>query len=345
MSQNTMPVSLLGRSKIQVSRICLGTMTYGQQNSEPEAFEQMDYARQLGINFFDTAELYAIPPRPDTCGATEIIIGNWLKARSQRDQIVLATKITGRTENLSWIRNGSRHTKAQIDEAIEGSLKRLQTDYIDLYQLHWPDRRYAGFGFHTYQHYDDDYASFETILEALETHKKAGRIREIGLSNESPFGVMKFLGAGHPRVQSIQNAYNLVNRTFEYGLAEIALNEQVGLLAYSPLAQGYLTGKYRGGSEPKGARRTLFGRMGRYEGPGGLGMIDAYCDLAQSMGWDPADMALKFVDTRPFVTATIIGATTMDQLKSNCAAFNKLWTAEIEKAVNALHASHPNPCP
>jgi len=345
MSLNNIRFSTLGRTDIKVSRICLGTMTYGQQNTEAEAFEQMDYARQIGINFFDTAELYAIPPRPETCGATETIIGNWMKARKCRDEIVLATKITGRADGLNWIRQGGRHTKAQIDEAVEGSLKRLQTDCIDLYQLHWPDRRYAGFGFQSYQHYDADYEPFESILEALQAHVKAGRIRHIGLSNESSYGVMRFLGAGEPRVQSIQNAYNLVNRTFEQGLAEIALNEQVGLLAYSPLAQGYLSGKYRGDAAPAGARRTLFGRMGRYEGPGGVMMIDAYCDLAQTMDWDPAQMALKFVDTRSFVTATIIGATTMKQLKHDCEAFDKPWTPELEKAVNALHASHPNPCP
>lgn len=344
-----MQYSKLGQTNISVSRICLGTMTYGEQNTPAEAFEQMDYALSQGINFLDTAEIYAIPPKPQTCGATETIIGNWLKARGNRKEVVIASKVAGRGESISWIRNGPRHTKAHIDAAVEGSLKRLQTDYIDLYQLHWPDRRYAGFGFQTYQDYDDDYEAFGDILEHLNAHVQAGRLRHIGVSNESPYGVMSFIHESKlkalPRIASIQNCYSLVNRTFEMGLAEVALREQVGLLAYSPLAQGYLTGKYRNGARPAGARKTLFERLNRYEGPGGVEMVDKYVDLAQSLGLDPAQMALKFVDTRPFVTSTIIGATTMAQLKTDIEAFEMPWSRDFEAAINALHATHPNPCP
>jgi aryl-alcohol dehydrogenase-like predicted oxidoreductase len=324
-------------------------MTYGQQNSQDEGFAQMDYARDCGINFFDTAELYAIPPMAKTFGATETIIGHWFKARNNRKDVVLATKISGRADGFTWIRGGPRHTKTHIDQAVEGSLRRLQTDYIDLYQLHWPDRRYAGFGFHAYNDYDADYEAFGDILHHLDTHIKAGHIRHIGVSNESPYGVMSFLHEaktkGLARIASIQNGYSLVNRTFEQGLAEIALREDVGLLAYSPLAQGYLSGKYHNGARPEGARKTLFERLNRYEGPGGVEMIDKYVALARAHGLDPAQMALKFVDTRPFVTATIIGATTMAQLQSDIAAFDMAWNEEIEKEINALHASHPNPCP
>lgn len=347
-----MRYSRLGRTDLSVSRVCLGTMTYGEQNTQAEAFEQMDYARSKGVNFFDTAELYAIPPRPETCFATETIIGEWLKARNNRQDIVLATKIAGRADGMTWIRSGGqspRHTKAHIDEAVFGSLRRLQTDYIDLYQLHWPDRRYAGFGFHRFDDYDQDYESFASIVESLEAHIKAGRIRHWGVSNESAYGVMSFVHEaqkqGASRPVSIQNAYSLVSRAFEYGLAEVALREQVGLLAYSPLAQGYLTGKYRHGARPEGARKTLFERLNRYEGPGGVEAIDMYLDLAQELGLKPEALALRFVDSRPFTTATIIGATRMDQLKADIEAFELDWTPELEKRVHQCHLLRPNPCP
>ena len=344
-----MKFSPLGRTGLSVSRVCLGTMMYGSQVGQADAFAQMDYALTRGINFFDTAEAYAIPPRPETQGATERIIGAWFKARGKRDQVILASKIAGRADTMTWIRNGPRHTREHIDAAVAASLERLQTDYIDLYQLHWPDRRYSGFGFHEYRDYDADYESFLSILESLDRHVKAGRIRHIGVSNESPWGVMRFLAEaekhGLPRLASIQNCYNLVSRSFDYALAEVSLREDVGLLAYSTLAQGYLTGKYRNGARPEGARKTLYERLNRYEGPGGIEMIDKYVDLAVELGVKPEVLALKFADSRSFTTSTIIGASSMDQLKSDIDAFEVEWTEAMDKAVYALHVSHPNPCP
>lgn len=347
----------LGRTDLKVSACCLGTMTFGKQNTEAEGHAQMDYAFEGGVNFLDTAELYAIPPEPETQGATERIIGTWMKARANRTKVVVATKIVGRSP-MAWHREGktdlldeglTRHTAKQIDYAVEQSLRRLQTDYLDLYQLHWPDRAYAAFGFQTYEDYPQDFEAFTAILERLARHVDKGSIRHIGVSNESAWGVMRFIAAaeaqGLPRLVSIQNAYNLVNRTFEHGLAEIALREQVGLLSYSPLGQGYLSGKYRFGALPAGSRKTLFNRLSRYEGEGGIEAIDAFCDLAQELGWAPEHLALKFCDTRPFMTSTIIGATSMAQLETDLAAFAQLWTSDIEQRVNALHARFRSPCP
>ncbi len=350
-----MEYSELGRTGVKVSRCCLGTMTWGSQNSQDEAHAQMDYALERGVNFWDTAEMYSSPPNPETQGNTERHIGAWLKKTGKRDQIILASKVAGRGSafgGLTWMRaDGSptRHTRAQIDEAVENSLKRLNTDYLDLYQLHWPDRPVRVFGGQTFKDYEQDYETFGDILDALDAHVKKGTLRAIGVSNEFPWGVMRFLAEsetrGLPRIASIQNAYHLANRTFEYGLAEIALREQVGLLAYSPLAQGALTGKYLDGKLPEGSRKALYNRMQRYEGPGAETAIRAYVDLASQMDLDPAQLALKFCDTRPFVTATIIGATSMDQLKTAIDAFDLAWTEDLEKAVNAIHAAQPNPCP
>jgi aryl-alcohol dehydrogenase-like predicted oxidoreductase len=345
----------LGRTGLTVPSICLGTMTWGNQNTQDEGFAQMDLALDRGIDFFDTAEMYAIPPSPETYGKTEIIIGAWFKARGNRAKVILASKIAGRAP-MVWARpedgldeGFTRHTKKQIDIAIQQSLQRLQTDYIDLYQLHWPDRAYAGFGFHTFRDYPQDFEPFEAILDALAPWVARGAIRAIGVSNESPWGVMRFLKAaderGLPRMASIQNAYNLVNRVFEYGNAEVCLREEVSLLAYSPLGQGYLTGKYRGGARPPGARRTLFDRLQRYEGPGAEEAINAYLDLAAELAIPPAHLALKFVETRPFVTSAIIGATSMAQLEHDLAGFDLTWTDEMERRVNALHLIHRSPCP
>ena len=346
-----MQYSELGRTGLMVSRVCLGTMTWGEQNTEAEGHAQMDYALGRGINFWDTAEMYAVPPKPETQGATERIIGTWFASRGQRDKVILATKIAGRSP-MSWTRDNqsiTRHTAEQIDEAVEKSLKRLQTDHIDLYQMHWPDRAIRVFGGMTYQDYADDYESFEAILENLDRHVKKGNIRHIGVSNETAYGVMKFAAEaerrGLPRIASIQNAYNLVNRTFEYGLAEIALREQVGLLAYSPLAQGYLTGKYSGGALPPGSRKHLFNRLQRYEGPGAATAMESYFALARELGVRPETLALKFCDTRPFVTSTIIGATSMEQLQICVDAFDMPWTQTISDRVDALHEAQPNPCP
>lgn len=343
----------LGRTGLEVTSCCLGTMTWGTQNTEAEGHEQMDYALERGIDFFDTAEMYSVPPAAETQGNTERIIGTWFAARKNRDKIILASKISGRSKQ-TWSRDGdpeyTRHTKAQVDEAVEKSLKRLQTDYIDLYQLHWPDRPVALFGGkNDPRYYKMDFEPFEDILSHLNDHVKAGNIRHIGLSNETCWGVMRFLAESDardlPRVQSIQNVYNLVSRKFEEGLEEIAMREDVGLLAYSPLAQGYLTGKYRGGALPKGSRKEMFDRLSRYEGPHADEAIESYLALADRRGLDPTKLAIKFCDTRPFVTSTIIGATGMDQLKTCIDAFDMDWSEDLEDEINTLHAAQPSPCP
>ncbi|HYG28440.1 MAG TPA: aldo/keto reductase [Caulobacteraceae bacterium] len=348
-----MQYSELGRTGLKVSRCCLGTMMWGGgQNTEADGHAQMDYALTRGVTFWDTAEMYAIPPRPETQGETERIIGRWFaKNPGKRQDVILASKVAGRSP-MTWLRkDGSptSQTRAQIDEAVESSLKRLQTDYIDLYQLHWPDRPIRTFGGMTFQDYSPDYESFEAILEALQAHIQKGNIRHIGVSNETAWGVMKFVEAserlGLPRMASIQNAYNLVNRTFELGLAEVAMREQVGLLVYSPVGQGYLIGKYLDGQRPPGARTTLFNRGQRYEGPGAEKAIRSYVELAKARGIAPETLAIKFCDSRPFVTSTIIGASTMEQLKADIDAFDFEWTSDLETAVDALHYEQPNPCP
>jgi aryl-alcohol dehydrogenase-like predicted oxidoreductase len=328
-------------------------MTWGEQNSEAEGHAQMDYALAQGINFFDTSEMYAVPPKPATQGSTERIIGSWFKARGTRDKVILATKVAGRSP-MNWFRTDgapSEQTPKQIAEAVESSLRRLQTDRIDLYQLHWPDRPFAMFGANglAYKHIEGATVPIEEILGALQEQVKAGKIRWIGLSNETAWGTMTFLhhavAKSLPRVQSIQNAYSLINRTFELGLAEITHREQVGLLAYSPLAQGYLTGKYQAGALPAQSRKALFNRMQRYERPETGPAIDRYLAIATRFGLDPAQMALQFVTTRPFVTSNIIGATTMEQLKANIASMNVAWSEALEKALDEAHHAQPNPAP
>jgi len=341
----------LGRTGLQVSVICLGTMTWGEQNSEGEGHAQMDMALEHGVNFFDTAEIYAIPTRRETAGRTEEIIGAWFEQRKSRDQVILATKVAGRS-SMDWLRaDGSRAvlSRKQIFEAVEGSLKRLRTDYIDLYQVHWPDRPLQLFGGLEYKHMDGDAIPIEETLEALGELVTQGKVRHIGVSNETAWGAMKYLqlseANGLPRIVSIQNAYNLVNRAFEVEQSETAHREQVGLLAYSPLGQGYLTGKYEDGAEPPGARRTLFGHMGRYESKTGLAAISAYVQLAQTHGLDPAQMALQFVNTRPFVTSNIIGATTLEQLETNLDSVNVGLSGELLEKIETIHRTYTNPSP
>ncbi|MEQ9519203.1 MAG: aldo/keto reductase [Parvibaculum sp.] len=344
----------LGRTGQDVSEICLGTMTWGQQNTETQGHAQMDYALSQGINFFDTAEMYAVPPKPETQGSTERIIGSWFKKNGNRDKIILATKAAGRAP-FTWLRTdgaNTEHTKEQLNEAVNASLKRLQTDHIDLYQLHWPDRPMGNFGGTPgggYTHHGDEINQIADILEALADIVKAGKVRWIGLSNETAWGTMKFLQhaemSGLPRVQSIQNAYNLLNRTYEVGLSEVSMREQVGLLAYSPLAQGYLTGKYQKGALPEGSRKQLFNRLQRYEGKGVEETIDQYLAIAKKHGLDVSQMANQFVTTRPFVTSNIIGATTMEQLKLAVTSVNVDMNEELEKELDAVHHAWPNPCP
>ncbi len=342
----------LGRTDVKVSEICLGTMTWGQQNTEAEGHQQMDYAITEGINFFDAAEMYPIPPKAETQGRTEKIIGTWFQKNKNRDKVILATKIAGRTQ-MNWLRedgSAGELNRAQILEAVDKSLKRLQTDYIDLYQLHWPDRPLRAFGGTLiYKHYTGDENPIDEILAALNECVQAGKIRHIGLSNETAWGVMRFLHYAEtkslPRIHSIQNAYNLLNRCFELGLAEIASREQVGLLAYSPLAQGYLSGKYQGGALPQGSRKQLFQRLARYEVEGTESLIDKYLALAKSLGLDPAQMALRFVTEQKFVTSNIIGATSMEQLKIALGSQDIAWNRDTQDAINNIHLQTPNLCP
>ncbi len=345
----------LGRTDLHVTAICLGTMTFGEQNTEAEGHAQMDYALDRGINFFDTAEMYAIPPKPETQGRTEEIIGTWMQSRKNRDKIILASKISGRNQ-FNWLRDDkspTRVTKKQVDEAVFKSLKRLQTDYLDLYQIHYPERPVTQFGanpviWRTPAKAEDE-TSIEEGLFALSEHVKAGRIRHLGLSNETTWGTMRHLFAAEkhdlPRVVSIQNAYSLLNRTFEVNLAEMSLREDVGLLAYSPLAQGYLTGKYLNGARPAGARTTLFNRGQRYETPMGEPAAAAYVALAAKYDIDPSQMAIAFVTSREFVTSTIIGATKMEQLKTDIDAIDLKITTELEAEIDKIHLQYTNPCP
>jgi aryl-alcohol dehydrogenase-like predicted oxidoreductase len=346
----------LGRTDLKVSVICLGTMTWGQQNTQAEGHEQMDYALDQGVNFFDTAEMYSIPPRAETQGSTERIIGNWFKARGNRDKVILASKIVGRGTS-DWLRDDkspTRVNRAQIREAVDKSLKRLQTDYIDLYQIHFPERpmpwgsnptRFSKAAFER----PADETPIGEQLDAFAEIVKEGKIRHLGLSNESAWGTMSFVrdaeARGGPRIQSIQNAYNLLNRTFETALAEIAIHEDVGLLAYSPLGQGFLTGKYLDGARPAGARTTLFDRGQRYQTAGAEAAIKRYVALAREAALDPAQMALAFVNARPFVTANIIGATSMEQLRTDIASIGVTLSAELEAKIDAIHQLVGNPCP
>ena len=339
----------LGKTDLEVSEICLGTMTWGEQNTESEGHAQMDYALDNGINFFDTAEMYAVPPKKETQGSTEKIIGSWFKDRKSRDKVILATKVSGRSP-LNWLRDDEKSTeqsREQIFEAVDKSLLRLGIDYIDLYQLHWPDRPMNLFGGSiNYEHMDEPSIDISIILESLNELVKSGKVRHIGLSNETPWGTMKFLHhsdiSSTPRVQSIQNAYNLLNRTFEIGGSEIAHREDVGLLAYSPIAQGYLSGKYQNGALPKGSRKELFNRLQRYEGPYAEEAIEAYLNIARKYEIDPSQLANQFVTTRPFVTSNIIGATNMAQLQLAVTSINIKITKEIEEDIEKAFQRHGN---
>jgi len=343
----------LGKTGIDVSVICLGTMTYGEQNTEQEAHEQLDYAIERGINFIDTAEVYAIPINPETQGLTEKYIGTWLDGRGDRDKIVLASKVVG--PGVGHIRGGPQLNRQHITEAIEGSLSRLRTDYLDLYQVHWPARNANFFSDLDYvADMEEDLEQQEaTILETLETLTdlvKQGKVRSVGLSNETAWGTMRHLQLADKfdleRIASVQNPYSLLNRSYEVGLAEVSHREHVGLLAYSPLGFGVLTGKYEQGAMPEKARLTRWtDYFPRYRTAEGRLATTKYVELAKAHNMTPTQLALAFVNTRPFVAANIIGATTMAQLKENIDSWQIEITEEIMTGINEIHNQHCNPCP
>ncbi len=340
----------LGTTNLDVSLICLGTMTWGTQNTEKDAFEQMDYSLESGINFFDTAELYSVPPNSESYGKTETMIGNWFEKRKNREKIILATKVAG--PGCNWIRGGGNNfDEKSIGEAINGSLKRLKTDYIDLYQLHWPERSTNFFGRRDYtlDSEEGDWNSFESVLKALEKFIKSGKIRYIGMSNETPYGLSKYIELSKnknlPRMMSVQNPYNLVNRTYEIGMSEISIREKCGLLVYYPLATGALSGKYRNGQMPKNSRQALFKGWERHLNPLAMNAYEEYHKLAKEYDMTMAQLAQAFVNSRPFVTSNIIGATTMDQLKENIDSVNIELSDEIMKKINVIHNNNPNPSP
>jgi aryl-alcohol dehydrogenase-like predicted oxidoreductase len=340
----------LGTTGIDVSILCLGTMTWGEQNSQGQAHQQLDYALERGINFIDTAEMYPVPPKAQTYSATETIIGQWQKLHSQRSRIILATKAIGPAAWASYIRDGKpRLNRSHLTDACHASLKRLKTDYIDLYQLHWPDRNanifgQRGFTFSPHE----DFTPIEETLRACQDLQQAGKVRFFGLSNETPWGVMRFLQLAQqhslPRMQSIQNPYNLLNRTYEIGLAEISMREQCGLLAYSPLAMGVLSGKYLNNQRPEGSRLTRWARFDRYTNMGATNAAERYVTLAKQWGISPAQMALAFINSRPFITSNIIGATTMEQLRENIDSTLVELPRELLQTLEAIHKELPDPC-
>jgi aryl-alcohol dehydrogenase-like predicted oxidoreductase len=340
----------LGTTDLDVSLICLGTMTWGTQNSEKDAFEQMDYSVSKGINFFDTAELYSVPPTAESYGKTEKMIGNWFEKRKNREKVILASKIAG--PRCDWIRGGKNsYNEKNLGEAIDGSLKRLKTDYIDLYQLHWPERSTNCFGLREFNINEEEkeWNSFESILQALEKYIKIGKIRYIGISNETPYGLSKYLELSKsknlPRMMSVQNPYSLVNRTFEVGMSEISIRDKCGLLVYYPLAAGALSGKYRDGQMPKNSRMALFKGWERMINPLAMKAYDEYYKLAKDNNMTMVQLAQSFVNSRPFVTSNIIGATTMEQLKENIDAIDIELSDEIMNKINLIHNNNPNPSP
>ncbi len=341
----------LGRTDLKVSALCLGTMTWGEQNTAAEAFEQIDRAKAAGVNFIDTAEMYPVPPRPETYASTEQIIGQYFRERGDRADWILASKIAGPGNGITHIRDGNlKFNRSHLVAALDASLARLQTDWIDLYQLHWPERSTNFFGKLGYQHTQDELDTpLEETLQVLDEQVKAGKIRHIGLSNETPWGTMKLLqlaeSRGWPRAVSIQNPYNLLNRSFEVGLAEVAIREQCGLLAYSPLAFGMLSGKFENGARPANARLTLFSRFTRYNSPQTVAACSRYVALAREHGLDPAQMALAYVTAQPFVSSNIIGATSLEQLDSNLASIDVKLSEEVLSAIEAIHKDQPNPAP
>jgi aryl-alcohol dehydrogenase-like predicted oxidoreductase len=344
-----MKYTTLPNTDIKVSKICLGTMTFGNQNTEQEAHEQMNFALANGVNFFDTAEMYAVPPDAATQGKTEEYIGSWFAKNKKRDEVVLATKVAGPSRGMDWIRKELNFSKASLTDALHTSLKRLQTDYVDLYQLHWPERNVNVFGQRNYVHDTTEQwqDNFEEVLHVLDGFVKEGKIREVGLSNETPYGTMKFLEAskkGLPRMQTVQNVYNLLNRAYEVNMAEVSHRENIGLLAYSPLGFGSLSGKYLNNPNAKG-RITLYERYGRYLEPHVVTATAKYKTIADKYNLSLTHLALAFINQQPFVTSNIIGATTMTQLQENISSIDVNLSTEILNAINHIHELIPNPAP
>ena len=339
----------LGNTDLNVSTICLGTMTWGEQNTQNEAFEQMDYSLDNGVNFWDTAELYAVPPKAETYGHTETIIGNWFEKTNKRNEVILASKVGG--PSRKYMRNGENSfTGKNLENALHGSLKRLKTDYIDLYQLHWPERNVNNFGRLGYEHKENDWNKFEDVLENLKKFIEEGKIRYVGLSNETPWGVMNYLQLAKdkdlPRMMSIQNPYSLLNRSYEVGLAEVSIRENIGCLSYSPLASGYLTGKYRNKQFPKGSRMERdFDFWTRYRKPNMEEAVEDYYKISQKFDLDMSQMSIKFCEVQDFMTSVIIGATTMEQLKTNVESVKVNLDSEVIKEINNVQKKYPNPCP
>ena len=339
----------LGNTDLDVSTICLGTMTWGEQNTQDEAFEQMDFALSNGVNFWDTAELYAVPPRKETYGDTEEIIGNWFEKTKKRKEVILATKVAGPARD--YLRNGKNSfTGPNLESALNNSLKRLKTDYVDLYQLHWPERNVNNFGRLGYVHKEKDWNQFEDVLGELNKYIKAGKIRYVGLSNETPWGTLNYLQLSKdknlPRMMSIQNPYSLLNRSYEVGLAEVSIREKIGCLAYSPLASGYLTGKYRNKNFPKGSRMERdFDFWTRYRKPNTEAAVELYFKICEKHNLNMTQMSIKFCEIQQFMTSVIIGATTMEQLKSDIESVNVNLSNDVIEEINQVQTIYPNPCP
>ena len=339
----------LGNTNLDVSTICLGTMTWGEQNTQNEAFEQMDFALDKGVNFWDTAELYAVPPRKETYGDTEKIIGNWFENTKKREEVILATKVAGPSRD--YLRNGENSFIGKnLENALHNSLKRLKTDYIDLYQLHWPERKVNSFGKLGYTHEENEWNQFEDVLSELNKFVSEGKIRYVGLSNETPWGAMSYLKISKdknlPRMMSIQNPYNLLNRTYEIGLSEVSIRENIGCLSYSPLASGYLTGKYRNKNFPKGSRMERdWDFWTRYRKPNTEEAVELYYQISKKHNLDMSQMSIKFCEIQDFMTSVIIGATSMEQLKTNIESVNVNLSNDVIKEINKVQAIYPNPCP
>ena len=345
-----MKYTTLPNTDIKVSKICLGTMTWGNQNTQDEGFAQMDYALDKGVNFFDCAELYPVPATKETYAETERIIGNWFDKTGNRDKVVLATKIAGTGDYTAHIRTNG-FSKEALNDAVNNSLKRLKTDYIDLYQLHWPERQTKMFGTRDYVHNPNDpwEDNFNEILHSLDEIIKSGKIRQVGISNEEAWGTMRYLQESKqhnlPRMITIQNAYSLINRVFEVDLAEVAHRENIGLLAYSPMAFGVLSGKYIKGTAADNARLKLFPRFSRYSSQQATEATKRYLKIAEDHNMSLAQMSLAFVNERPFLTSNIIGATSIEQLEENIDSINISLSEDVMKAINDVHAEIPNPAP